>query len=573
LTDTDSSRLFHRICRVACGLALAAFIGFVVVLSAELTYIWPLGGNDEPMHLSMSHYIARHLEWPRWDSEEIERYFGISYATSPSLNYWFDGLIFRWTGHDRVSQVLLFLVCAGCFAYFARRNGLAGLFACAVIVPQVVFIFSYVNSDAWTVTIALLLGIAVDAFLTDPLRTRNIFALFVTASACLTCRYHLWFVGFVAFALALLPRLRLLWSQKRRALLGALGVSLLIASWWPLTSSRANDGDPIGFRAGTSERIVFSQPNDPEFMAITEQFDPADFFERMLKSFYGWWGWATIALPWFYYKAALLTGLPLLVFAMVRHSDRLGLILLLLAANINLMLWRAVTYHSVLWQGRYLFPAFFIAVGILVHREASRPRMQQTSKMGWFVASWAAVVVGFNLWATAELFARSGRAEARAEANPPHLRGQMMLHTGRRVHAKLLFKQALREDPEDYRSHNALGYMLLLEGNYPEARLHLEAAKKHEPFDAQIRLNLGIVELKEGKPHDAIREFQGALDIDPDSALLYYYVSVAYADAGELGQAIQNCQRALEINPSDVVARAWLKSLLEQTLKNSAASQ
>jgi tetratricopeptide (TPR) repeat protein len=520
---------------------MLCLLGFVVMLSANLTYLWPIGGNDEPMHLSMSRYIARHLEWPRWDSEDIERYFGISYATSPTLNYWFDGLILRWTGYDRASQVLLFCVCLGVFAHFTRRNGLAGLFACAVIVPQVVFVFSYVNSDAWTATVALLLGVAVDAFLSDPLRTRNIFALFVTAAACLTCRYHLWAVGFLAFMFALLPRLRLVWSQKRRELFAALALSLVVAAWWPVTSYRANDGDLTGFRAATSERLVFAQPNNPEFMAMIPKFTLADFFERMLKSFYGWWGWATIALPWFYYKSALLLALPLFLFALLRHYDRLGL--------------------------------FFVVAGVLVHREAWRPRMQQTWKMGWFVAAWAVIVIGFNIAATSELYARSIRAAIREANAPVHRRAQMMLQTGYRDSAKRLFEEAIDVDPEDFHAHNALGYMLMLEGDFAGARIHLETAKQLEPLDTQIRLNLGILRLKEGKPDDAVREFNEALKFDRKSPLLYYYLSVAYGQTGDLGRAIKNCQRALQINPTDLLARERLKTLLEQALQSAGTNQ
>ena len=564
VNDHGGIERFNGICRVVFVLAALACAGFVVVLQAELTYLWPLGGNDEPMHLSMAGYIAEHLAWPAWDSPDIERFFAISYATSPSLNYWFDGLLIRLTGYDRTSQFLLFCVCLAVFAGAASRNPLAGLLALALTVPQVVFVFSYLNTDAWSATVALLLGVALDRFVADPTRTRNIVAFFCAAAACLTCRYHMWAIGCVAFALPLLPRLRMLWTRNPRGLLIATIAGTAIASWWPTTSYFANDGDPIGFRAARQEQLQFARPNGPELKMAVSNFDPLDFFERMGKSFYGWWGWATIALPHIYYKAALLIAAPLLLFALAMHRNRLGLVLLLFEVNVALMLWRAITYHHVLWQGRYLFPAFFVTIGILVHREAVSQRLRKTPKMAWFMAAWCTVVIGLNLWATAELYAKTQRAEARAAANPPHLRGQMMLHSGKTEWARKLFQQAVEADPEDFRSHNALGFLAMHNGDFETARLHLTRAKALEPTEAQILLNLGIVLLSDGKADEAVREFREAIKHNPRSAVLHYYLSTAYEAQRDLGNALRSCRRALQLAPGDTAAEEQLKALLGQ---------
>jgi len=571
--EPELSGWFDRICRVVFYAALLALAGFVVALVSNLTYLWPYGGNDEPMHLSMAHYIAEHLAWPPWDSAETERFMGISYATSPSLNYWFEGLLLKSTGYDRLSQLLLFCVCLSVFVCAARKNPLAGLLALALIVPQAVFVFSYLNSDAWTATVALLLGVAVDAFVANPTKTKNIVALFAAAAACLTCRYHLWAIGFVAFAVPLLSRLRLLMKENPRALIAATAIGLAIASWWPVTSFLANDGDPIGFSAARSERLLFAQPHDPSFMMVAPRFDPADFAERLGKSLYGWWGWSTIALPYIYYKAALLIGLPLAGFAILRHSHRAGLIVLLLLVNLGLMLWRASTYHYVLWQGRYLFPALFISIGILVHRESVSSQLRANARMAWFAAAWCTVVIGLNLSATAELYARSGRAETRAATNPPHLRAQMMLHSGKRVAARELFLQAVREDPEDHMSHNALGYMAIQDGDLAAARLHLEQAKSLDPDDSHVRLNLGALRLAEDDIEGAVEELREAVGRYPDSAVLHYFLSTAYERQQDYGSALRHCQRAIRLNPHDPAAQEQLKSLLERTVDAAKANQ
>lgn len=573
MNEAGRASRFNWVCWLVFVVTLLVVAGFVVALQAGLTYLWPYGGNDEPMHLSMARYIAEHCAWPPWDSPEVERFFGISYATSPSLNYWFDGLLLRFTGYDRMSQFLLFCVCAVVFIRAAGKNPLAGLLAMALIVPQVVFIFAYLNSDAWTATVALLLGVALDRFVAEPTRTRNIVAFFAAAAACLTCRYHLWAIGCIAFVVPLGPRLRMLLSQNPRGLLAATALGLVIASWWPITSYVANDGDPIGLRAARNERLEFAQPNDPDLKLAASDFDPADFFERMGRSFYGWWGWATVGLPRVYYKAALLIVAPLLVFTVFRHRDRLGLILLLFQVNLLLMLWRAISHHHVLWQGRYLFPAFFIAIGILVHREAVSPRLRQTPKMAWFAAAWCTVVIGLNLAATAELYAKTQRAEARAATNPPHLRGQMMLHSGRREQARELFEQAIAEDPDDYRSYNALGFLASQDGDYELARAYLERAKALDRMDSQIRLNLGIVLLSEGDPAAAARELEEGLEFNPESAVLRHYLSIAYERQGDLGSALKHAKRALQMSPRDPAAQEQFKSLLEQTMRRAPAEK
>ena len=87
----------------ACVFVAGLLFLFVseVRLASDLTIYWPIGGNDEPMHLSMARSIATHGQWPRWDSEDLMRYYGVSYASSSSFNYWIEGLLLKVTGQPR----------------------------------------------------------------------------------------------------------------------------------------------------------------------------------------------------------------------------------------------------------------------------------------------------------------------------------------------------------------------------------------------------------------------------------------------------------------------------------------
>ena len=130
------------------------------------------------MHLSMAEYIAQHLSWPNWDSTEVVRNaYGVSYSAGGSIIYWLHGLSYKLFGHHRIGAFLLLVVYLSLTIVMYRKNKLAGFLLLAGLLPQTLFTFSYVNSDAGTIITALLLGMSVGLFITGEDKIKNFLML------------------------------------------------------------------------------------------------------------------------------------------------------------------------------------------------------------------------------------------------------------------------------------------------------------------------------------------------------------------------------------------------------------
>jgi hypothetical protein len=68
----------------------------------------------------------------------------------------------------------------------------------------------------------------------------------IMSGACMLSKYHMWGIGFVAFTYALFVTRRSILHLPPKTLFAAFFLAVLIASWWPITSYFANDGDIIG---------------------------------------------------------------------------------------------------------------------------------------------------------------------------------------------------------------------------------------------------------------------------------------------------------------------------------------
>lgn len=355
------SRRVRPLCACFLVASVLYHLAAGINLNLNLPDDFPNGGPDEPMHISVSRYIADNLRWPHWDAEELQRYDnGTSYATSSSFSYWIDGLLLRLCGRSRLSALLFFLGYLVLAVWCFRRSTIAGLFAVAAITPQFLFVCSYLNSDAWTAIVALTLGFAVSRFQREPTRRSSILFLFAAAGACISCRFHMWPMGFLAFMWVLLPRLRKLAVERPRQTLAGLALGVAIASWWPLTSYFANDGDIIGFEAQRRSVEGFGRPNLPPLSRPWNEIHLTEYTLLTAKSFYGAWGWANFMLGWGWYLAAAIIGLPLLAYFWWQRRSLFALQLLLPVVNFALMLIYS-TQYDYQWQGRYLFPWYFLS--------------------------------------------------------------------------------------------------------------------------------------------------------------------------------------------------------------------
>ncbi len=345
----------------------------------HIPYSFPFGGPDELMHLSMADYIAKHLSWPQWDSREVVRNaYGVSYSAGGSIVYWLHGLTYRLFGHHRIAAFMLLLVYLLLAVLLYRRNVLAGFVLLAALLPQTLFIFSYVNSDSGTVVTALLFGMSVGVFVTAEAREKYFWILLFFAGLAVTARQHLWAIAFLTLVWALVYRRKAIMQFDKKVWIIALLLGLLPASWWFITSYFANDGDILGVFTNAKSIMKFGNPDLPSLARPWSDFSVSNFLGSTLTSLYASWGWMSIGLKSYAYVIVSVVTL-MIALLLYRHIDRkiFGFFILLLLANFGFMILYSTSYDYQA-QGRYMFPSVYVIIGMIstilvVKKRTSKP--------------------------------------------------------------------------------------------------------------------------------------------------------------------------------------------------------
>lgn len=547
---------------VAFILATIALLVAEWYVSANLPYLFPIGGNDEPLHLSMANYIATHLKWPRWDSPELLRYFGTSYASDSSFNYWIEGLLIRWTDQTRWSPRLLFAVYLAVLAPIAWRSPVVGLFGLAAVTPQVLFIFSYVNSDAWTTVVALLLGIAAARFYVQPTGTSSVVFLFVTGAACLTCRPHMWVIGCLTFSVVLLSRVRMVLDENPRSLLAAVLPALVVGGWWPVTSFIANDGDFIGRTTAEMARVKFAVLDPPLAGLDESEISVVDFSSTAGTSFYGRWGWGTIALYPVQYQLAALIGLPLLIFALTRSKAYWGLFVPLFLVNASLMYFAGLRFGPAIWQGRYLYPTFFVVLGWFLEDASRREVIQVPRRWSWGLVGGLCCLICLNVSSSWTLWSLTQTAEENAARMSRFERSVRLINSGRPAEAEKLLVELLEEDGDDTPALNVLGYLQMQDARLTQAQETFEQLLSLDPANSDAALRLAQIYMRTGHPDAALGVFHFLL-FEHQESIASNEIGAVWARTGDWGAVIEFCKAVLERNRRDLRARRVL-SVLER---------
>jgi hypothetical protein len=353
---------------------LDILFGFLVLASAllgqlllwKIPYSFPFGGPDELMHLSMANFIAEHLSWPRWDDPEVVRNaYGISYSAGGSIVYWLHGLSYKLLGHHRLGSWMLLVVYLTLSVWAYRQNKIAGFFVLAGLLPQTLFVFSYVNSDTGTLVTALLLGISVGIFITDRVTVKSFLMLLFFAGLAVTARQHLWAIALLTLIWALLYRHKELFGIDKRFWILAFLIGLLPASWWFVTSLIANDGDILGTFTTAKSMAKFGDPGLPALARAWSDFGLGDFAQSTLVSLYANWGWMSLPLrPVNYlWSGVLIVSIFVVTYRLVDKKIYL-FFTLLVAVNFGFMILYSTLYDYQA-QGRYLFPGIYIVLGII----------------------------------------------------------------------------------------------------------------------------------------------------------------------------------------------------------------
>lgn len=338
-----------------------------MVLIFNIPYGFPYGGPDEPMHISMAIEILNNMHWPDWDSLQLLRSpYGVSYSTGSSIVYWLHAFTFGLFQTHRLGSYILFIVYLLISTLAYRKNRIAGYFMLAFLFPQVIFVFSYVNADVGTMVTALLFGLSVSFFVFNEKKYSHLLYVFFFAGLSITGRQHLWLLSFIILIIVLFIYRKTILEYSIKKLLLLVVIGLLPASWWFITSYLHNDGDILGIFTNAKSIVEFSQPNLPILARQWIDINLYDFFKSLFTSFYATWGWMNIQLSSYSYSIVLIFILIILFQLKIILSKKIILTsIILFIVNILLLIAYSI-FYDYQPQGRYLFPSFFLIIGLIV---------------------------------------------------------------------------------------------------------------------------------------------------------------------------------------------------------------
>lgn len=512
------------------------------ILALKLPVMFPWGGPDEPMHISLVKYIATYWEWPSWDSYKLLRYInGQSYSTGSSIVYWIHAVFLKLTGHNRFGAVLLFTVLLGFLWTIYRRNKDAGLFGLSLITPQCIFIFSYVNGDTGTIIVAFFLGVASACYLSAPEKKHYFYFFMLSSAACMTGKFHVWAVGFVVFAAIAIVNIRYIVRLPVRHIVTAGMTSLLIASWWPVTSYFANDGDMLGFTAQKKAMAVFG---DPAYKLTTFDLDAFPFkvfLTLLMKSFYGVWGWMRCYLPDPVYVAAFLLVAVQIILLLIQMKRRAALLIALMIFNVLLVVIYSTGYDFQP-QGRYLFPSYFILIGFSVSSMAFHRNQESGKTVNDISRIVSIVLIALNIFAILVL----GKSYILPDVN--HVKRVVVAplktaqeNTSGQRHSDndliIYCRELLKRNPRHVDAMLNLGFVYNRRGEYEKAYDYLMDA--HSKIDlyslpsAALNIHLGYSLQKQSQFMPALRHYLEGLRLNPDyGGDVYCHVALLLGNQG-----------------------------------------
>jgi len=373
---------------------------------------------DEYLHFEVAKYFSTHWLPPALDNPAVQpsfSHYGVSYLQDLDAAYFLIGkfmaLLGSWTSPEiaaRLGNVLLFTFVA---AWLIRC--LPNSFAPAVLLisPQIWYVFSYVNGDAWALALSLVIVVQLaekNSLLSQYLRTDRwhtawhgglwfaaLLALLVMAKR----NYYLFlpFIGFVAFWRPFF------WETKPHRLhLAKKWTVIAIAAaalYFPLRTGHEAINRFDGARLRTEQAEKFAAPKfTPSEIAagegaqrINSRSRGVGFSDLLMEhnwaaksfqSFSGFYHWMTLSGPPEYYIVVGTLYLSLLAFLLASICRLSGRDAIFAAVVLGLMLSviLASAYHS--WtadfqpQGRYLFPIIPMIAFLFQHyRDSLRSRV------------------------------------------------------------------------------------------------------------------------------------------------------------------------------------------------------
>ena len=135
--------------------------------------------------------------------------------------------------------------------------------------------------------------------------------------------------------------------------------------------------------------------------------------------------------------------------------------------------------------------------------------------------------------------------------------GDRLFDAGRLTAAISAFREAIRLDPGDAKSHHSLGRALLRRGHLEEAADSLRLATTLAD-DAPANYDLGVALRRQRRDVEAMAAYRRAVELAPDLAEAHVDLAELHEDAGEDEEAAASFRRAAASAPETIAGRLSL---------------
>ena len=312
---------------------LLAAVYFLVVASWSLGIAFN-GGPDESTHFFLLEFLNSAHTLPL-ASEPHEAFVGaISGHTWQKAEFWYHGLPFPHVlGALATTYVSSFLVSPDMLYLGARSFNwmLGGVFICALfrtaraiglspvvsaliagivaLIPQVTFVFSYFNSDAYGLASIALLISTLTHFIQSPIRKR---ALYFGLAVGLMLMAKLYFIPALVFAFVMLLSVRVFKNKQVLAHISTTVVAALVLALPMLALVYYRYGEISGL-SGQLEFVNLHRFNPAAgfgtcyFLCEHAFFNTANLWPWLgltFKSYFSVTGWMNLFIPTAYYQLA-----------------------------------------------------------------------------------------------------------------------------------------------------------------------------------------------------------------------------------------------------------------------------
>ena len=336
-------------------IAQLLFVLILFVIYLYLAIPLPMDqAPDEGMRYDLAKWIYTHKALPIGGEEEIvSPVWGFSYAYNPYLPSILAALLMQVVSLFDTSEIALLVAARAvsalascgsvflCFRigpYVFQKKNSTYLFAVLVgFWPQVMFLSAYHNNDAFSLFSCFLIFYFLVAGRKEHWPVSRCIGLGVAISLCLLTYYYAygWVLLSVIFCILSCVGDKTIAKKagfiaQRTALVAA--VVLLCAGWYFIRNAIIYDGDILGMEAARSFKATYAlthevhwpSPPAKQGLSLTDMLFCGDWIPNTLRSYIGLFGYMSILLPQWVYRAYGILLLIGLLLALYRVASRKG---------------------------------------------------------------------------------------------------------------------------------------------------------------------------------------------------------------------------------------------------------